>query len=793
MAEATSNVVGIKLQVSGAAAMAAEFKKASAGLEKFQASLKSTATTLAGIGAAFISFHALSGFFKAAQESAVATAQLEQALLSTGEGAKVTAKEFTDLADELQNLTGVSDEAIQDVSRLILEFTRSAEMAKAFTPIVLDMAAAMGTDAVQAAKELGKGLAGETISIRGFKLQAADATELLEKLTAAVHGQAAAAMRAKGPIEALRVQWGEFEEVLGGFLTATTGDFFQGVADGLKRLNAELKVFKSEHPELLAFLRDLGGSLGKLVSDNMGKLALGVAGLVGAGGLALLVTAFASISAPILIAAAAIAVLVAALVSFFAALNAQAIADWIGGIKIMGTTVQDYLVLAIKEAELAWVELKSVVTGGDFSNEIRTLTGQIAELTLRIHAARKAAASTPAGGGTVGAASPESMASRKEMLELAQAQLEIGLRNAETDQERFDILARQLAVAKELEAIRQKEAGDITTGALLTEKGLKAAKELTTLAGQRLAIEKQISDLHDKQAERTFAGGTAKRFKEFQETQAIESEQGLGGAKAGAVAGIQEAMMQLGTTAQMVGRAMTTFIGGAVDSIAGGIKGLLSSTMSWGQALRSIAGGILNSVVDAISRMFAEWIVGRLLVSATEKTAAASEAVAKAPSALLTSITSYGAAAAIGIAALLAAMSALGGGFQSGGFTGAGPSGEPAGVVHRGEYVVPAQTVSRLGVGRLEKSLTAPPGAMPGVQLVVPVNAIPRLGLDWFQQAAAGMAPGGPGADPAGGPRAINQKLNVYLDRRAWIAASRDDIEAIAIDAVARSGWRVHA
>jgi len=41
-------------------------------------------------------------------------------------------------------------------------------------------------------------------------------------------------------------------------------------------------------------------------------------------------------------------------------------------------------------------------------------------------------------------------------------------------------------------------------------------------------------------------------------------------------------------------------------------------------------------------------------------------------------------------------------GFSSGGYTGDGPKNQVAGVVHRGEYVVPAETVKRLGVQNLE-------------------------------------------------------------------------------------------
>lgn len=41
-------------------------------------------------------------------------------------------------------------------------------------------------------------------------------------------------------------------------------------------------------------------------------------------------------------------------------------------------------------------------------------------------------------------------------------------------------------------------------------------------------------------------------------------------------------------------------------------------------------------------------------------------------------------------------------GFSTGGYTGDGPKGKVAGVVHKGEYVVPAETVKRVGVSSLE-------------------------------------------------------------------------------------------
>ncbi|MDR3455131.1 MAG: hypothetical protein P4L96_20390, partial [Rhodoferax sp.] len=58
--------------------------------------------------------------------------------------------------------------------------------------------------------------------------------------------------------------------------------------------------------------------------------------------------------------------------------------------------------------------------------------------------------------------------------------------------------------------------------------------------------------------------------------------------------------------------------------------------------------------------------------------------------------------AVVAAAAIAAAGAAAMGGFDAGGYTGAGPVDEVAGVVHRGEFVIPASAVSRVGVGNLE-------------------------------------------------------------------------------------------
>jgi hypothetical protein len=117
--------------------------------------------------------------------------------------------------------------------------------------------------------------------------------------------------------------------------------------------------------------------------------------------------------------------------------------------------------------------------------------------------------------------------------------------------------------------------------------------------------------------------------------------------------------------------------------------------------LQNVGRSILSGVISAISRMVAEWIAGRALIAAKEIFFSTKEAAAKAPSALMTSITSYGVAAVVGLAALTAALAAMGS-FAGGGFTGTGGRTEPAGLVHRGEFVIPANRVNEYGIGFFE-------------------------------------------------------------------------------------------
>lgn len=152
----------------------------------------------------------------------------------------------------------------------------------------------------------------------------------------------------------------------------------------------------------------------------------------------------------------------------------------------------------------------------------------------------------------------------------------------------------------------------------------------------------------------------------------------------------------------------------------------------WGESLQGITQGVARATVNAIGQMIAQETALRAVkllrgeaaekaamieVAAIAKTKAASLAataqtvatqVAAAaqtfaawlPSAIASSIGSFGAAAAIGLAAVTAAVAMNG--FQKGGYTGDRGVSEVAGVVHGKEFVFDAAATARIGVANLE-------------------------------------------------------------------------------------------
>lgn len=161
----------------------------------------------------------------------------------------------------------------------------------------------------------------------------------------------------------------------------------------------------------------------------------------------------------------------------------------------------------------------------------------------------------------------------------------------------------------------------------------------------------------------------------------------------------------------------------AVDTVSANMSRVLLGTEAWKTAMYQIGQSILTGITQNVIKMGLEWVMNldmmvakwivsqftmagastaaRQTVMASNVTASTTEAAAAAPNALLHSIETFGVAAIIGAAAFAAAMAASGG-FAEGGYTGDGGMYDPAGIVHKGEYVMPASTVQRIGLDRLD-------------------------------------------------------------------------------------------
>lgn len=184
---------------------------------------------------------------------------------------------------------------------------------------------------------------------------------------------------------------------------------------------------------------------------------------------------------------------------------------------------------------------------------------------------------------------------------------------------------------------------------------------------------------------------------------------------------------------ETLGNALTTFADGLADGIAGAIvKGEdLRETMN------NVAQSILTNVISAIVKMGIQWAATQLMMSiigdsAKEKEVATNAATASAiaaewaTAATFVATATMGAAAEMGEAAILAswgtnkALAAMSGSFAEGGYTGNGGKYDPAGVVHKGEYVFTQDDVRRIGLNNLEmmhrgaEGLTAGSGSSSG-------------------------------------------------------------------------------
>lgn len=260
--------------------------------------------------------------------------------------------------------------------------------------------------------------------------------------------------------------------------------------------------------------------------------------------------------------------------------------------------------------------------------------------------------------------------------EMARLDADFATREADKYQKRIALLRQEIAlIDQEIERLRER---------LAVEQDADVRENLTQsmrgLEGERHGVQTQLNRVEDSPDPYSYRDQMLATMTELEN--------------------------QMGTTAQSVARQFGNVIGNAIDGVQQGIEGLIKGTMDWGDALRNIGSSIINGVISAISRMFAEWIVKRALMAAKNiafsTSEGAADAAAKAPGALMSSISSYGVAALVGTAALIAAIAAIGGAFAEGGIV-RGPGGPKDDAIlarlSNGEGVLNAAAVRHYGAG----------------------------------------------------------------------------------------------
>lgn len=220
--------------------------------------------------------------------------------------------------------------------------------------------------------------------------------------------------------------------------------------------------------------------------------------------------------------------------------------------------------------------------------------------------------------------------------------------------------------------------------------------------------------------------------------------------------GASEAWANFAAEAENFSGMAADLVGGQLSTLTEGVgtffTSIIDGSASVGEAFANLGLTMVNSIINALAQMAAQWLVyqGLTMLGIGQKTAAvvtgaaaetaavtASEAAkttatlaatatttatslaatatttaaqtaaagttlaAWLPAALVASIGSFGAAAVVGGGALLAAF-ALIKGFKEGGYTGGSGPNDVVGVVHGKEFVFTAEETARIGVNNLQ-------------------------------------------------------------------------------------------
>lgn len=168
-----------------------------------------------------------------------------------------------------------------------------------------------------------------------------------------------------------------------------------------------------------------------------------------------------------------------------------------------------------------------------------------------------------------------------------------------------------------------------------------------------------------------------------------------------------------GTTYDIV----TNLLNGVTEGVSQSFANAIVQGDNLRDSLSNVAQTIETQLLASLIKLGIQYLINAtigesLAIATTAASVAQAQAVAAAwaPAEASVSLASFGTnaiAAAAGITSTHALTSKLAlTGFKTGGYTGDGNPNEVAGVVHRGEFVVPADATSKIGIDRLQTLVT---------------------------------------------------------------------------------------
>jgi uncharacterized coiled-coil DUF342 family protein len=228
----------------------AEWQRVSAQVNASVAKMQAQFSQVKGWIAGAFSIGALRNFEQEFLIAEKSSAALAQALGKVGEAARI--EEFKQVASDLQAITPFSDEAVQSVQQLLLTITKDADATKQLTPLVLDLATAMGVSVEQAAKmvartsEGAKALQRMGIDIGKTSSEQERLAKLTQELETRLGGAAVAAGKtAAGLAEIRKNKFSDLQEDLGRIVNTGLEPFRQVlsiIVDVLKSAPAPIQT-----------------------------------------------------------------------------------------------------------------------------------------------------------------------------------------------------------------------------------------------------------------------------------------------------------------------------------------------------------------------------------------------------------------------------------------------------------------------------------------------------------------------------------------------------------------------